>query len=137
MLDLATTGRTGFLLAINLMLLLITIVGGRIVPSFTLTYLRRRDGAAAISKWSWVERVCVASVLGVLALDLILPDSEAAGGAALAAAVFQAIRISGWRGTETAREPLLWILHLGYAWAPVGLLLKAAWLLTGATWAAQ
>jgi uncharacterized protein involved in response to NO len=44
-------------------------------------------------------------------------------------AVIHAVRLARWRGRATAREPLLWILHIGYAWLPLGLLLlgAAAW----------
>lgn len=56
--------------------------------------------------------------------------------AAIAAAA-HALRLSGWRGRRTWREPILWILHVGYAWLPIGLGLKALWLLTGTPWGAH
>ena len=51
------------------------------------------------------------------------------------AALAHAIRLSGWRSFRTRVEPILWVLHVGYAWLPVGLALKAFALLGDAAWA--
>jgi len=66
----------------------------------------------------------------------VSPGSWLAGIVALAAALFHAVRLAGWNGHRTLREPIVWVLHAAYAWLPVGLLLKAGWLLGGFTWAA-
>ncbi|HEX7764089.1 MAG TPA: NnrS family protein, partial [Cellvibrio sp.] len=46
------------------------------------------------------------------------------GVLALMAAVLNGWRLSGWKGWHTWREPLLWVLHLGYTWVVIALLLK-------------
>jgi uncharacterized protein involved in response to NO len=79
----------------------------------------------------------IGATILVLAVDLISPDTRAAGAVALAGALLHAARLARWRGVETASEPILWILHLGYGWVVLGLALKAAWLLTGASFAAN
>jgi uncharacterized protein involved in response to NO len=48
------------------------------------------------------------------------------GGALVAAGALAAIRLARWRGLDTLAEPLVWSLHLGFAWVPVGLLLVGA-----------
>jgi uncharacterized protein involved in response to NO len=45
------------------------------------------------------------------------------------AATAQILRLRQWQGHRTLRIPLLWVLHLGYAWLGLALLLKATWLL--------
>src|SRR5690606_37039446 len=54
-----------------------------------------------------------------------------AGAAALIAAAFNCARLVLWRGLSTRREPIVWILHLGYAWIVVGLALSAVAEFTG------
>jgi uncharacterized protein involved in response to NO len=70
-------------------------------------------------------------------VDVWRPDSKLSGALAAFAAAAQGLRLAGWQGRRTWREPILWVLHIGYAWLPIGLALKAAWLLTGASWSAQ
>ena len=64
---------------------------------------------------------------------LILPTANCRGHPALA----QAIRLARWHSLRTFAEPIVWVLHLAYAWLPIGLALKAVHLLTGAAWAAN
>jgi uncharacterized protein involved in response to NO len=60
-----------------------------------------------------------------------MPESLAAGVLAAAAAVIQAVRLAQWQGFRTLRAPIVWVLHLGYLWLPLGLALKALALLAG------
>jgi uncharacterized protein involved in response to NO len=121
--------------ALNLVLLLITVIGGRIVPAFTGNALRRRGLEVRMRSLPALERTVIASMIAVLLIDTLLPASAAAGVVALVAAVAQSGRLAGWNGHRTLREPIVWVLHLAYAWLPLGLLLKAASLLGGFGWA--
>ena len=125
------------LAAIDLMLLVVTVIGGRIVPSFTANALRRRGEAPEIRGWPWLERGVVALMAGVILVDLWRPDGAAAGWLAALVAIAQAWRLSGWRSMRARGEPILWVLHLGYAWIPAGFALKALWLLADAGWSAH
>ena len=69
--------------------------------------------------------------------DLFFPDSPAAGWLAAIAALAHAARLAGWRSFRVRGEPILWVLHVAYAWVPVGLALKAAWLLGDAGFASK
>jgi uncharacterized protein involved in response to NO len=122
-------------LAIDLALILITVIGGRIVPSFTANALRRRGESVELVTRPWLEVLVIAAMIGIALLDLLQPNSRLSGALAAIAAGAQAARLSGWRSFRTRGESILWVLHLGYAWLPVGLALKACWLLFGAAWA--
>jgi uncharacterized protein involved in response to NO len=67
----------------------------------------------------------------VIASDVFWPDSRIAGSVAGIAALIQFLRLLQWRTLRTLRQPIVWILHLAYAWLPLGLGLKAAALLGG------
>jgi uncharacterized protein involved in response to NO len=120
------------LLGVDVVLLAIVIVTGRVVPSFT----RNATGGASIAGQPRLERAAVALVLAIGVVDalrLVRPEAlgaPACGALALGAAVVLAARMRSWGSWSARREPLLWILHLGSAWLPVGLLLRAGSLLT-------
>jgi uncharacterized protein involved in response to NO len=66
---------------------------------------------------------------------VVIGLNAASGIGLIAAGCAHAVRLGRWRGTATAAEPLLWILHVGYAWLPFGLVLLgcAAWIASIAT----
>ena len=71
----------------------------------------------------------LAAMVAVLAVDVAAPGGRVAAWIAGAAAIATAARAVHWGAQYTARVPLLWILHVTYAWIPVGLALRvAAWL---------
>jgi uncharacterized protein involved in response to NO len=122
--------------AIDVILTLVTVIGGRIVPSFTSNALRQRGKRSDIVGHPWLERAIVLAMVAVIVVDAVRPDSMIAGWLAAVVAVAQAIRLSGWRSFRTRGDAILWILHIGYAWLPIGFALKALWLLAGIGWAA-
>ena len=124
-------------MAIDIILLLVTVIGGRIVPAFTANALRGRGLAADIRSSRWTDGIVIGAMIIVVLVDLLAPRHPIAGGVAAVAAVAQAWRLMGWRGHRTLKEPLVWSLHLAYAWLPAGLALKAIDVLTGANWAAH
>lgn len=121
--------------AVNLVLILVTVIGGRIVPSFTANALRARGAAVAISTRPWLERGLVVVMIAVAIVDAAGANPVASGALAVLAFLAHAWRLAGWQGLKTLREPILWALHIGYAWLPIGFALKALWLLGGVTWA--
>ena len=127
---------TSLLATLNLVLLLITIIGGRIVPSFTGNALRKAGIQAAMRSWPWLEATVIILMVLMLLVDLWGPGVRIAGVVAGLAGLAQLLRLSGWHGWRTGNEPIVWILHAGYAWIPLGLILKACFLLGGFPWAA-
>ena len=124
-------------LAVDFILILITIVGGRIVPAFTANALRQRGIAADVTSRAWLEPWVIATMIAIAIADAVAPDSKLSAALAAVAALAQALRLSAWRGLKSLREPIVWVLHAGYAWLPIGLALKANWLLGGAPWASH
>jgi uncharacterized protein involved in response to NO len=113
--------RRGIFLGLNLIILLIVIMGGRVIPFFT----ERAVPGTAAKRWPAIEALAPLSAIAFLFAELILPDSPVAGGVAALAAVVNGIRLSGWQTRRVWRVPLLWVLHLGYGWLAVGYSLKA------------
>ena len=113
-------------LAIGAAGVLIALIGGRITPSFTRNWMRARRLApepAAAGRFDTAVLVFTA----VAALAWVgAPDAKAAGAALLAAGAANVLRLARWRGWAAWREPLVWILHLGYAWLALGLGLLGA-----------
>ena len=128
--------RQALLAAVNFALILVTVIGGRITPSVTATALRQRGVESAVRAPGGMTAVTVALMIAVAAVDLVQPGGASAGWLALAAAIAQAARLVQWQGWRALHEPIVWILHLAYAWLPVGLALKALAILTGVAAAA-
>jgi len=124
------------LIGIDVMLVLVTIIGGRIVPAFTATALRPLGVQRSVGSRPALTIAAVASMVAVTLTDLLAPDSQLSGGVAAMAAVLQGLRLTQWGGLKTLRQPIVWILHVAYVWLPVGLALKAVALLNGAAFAA-
>ncbi len=127
----------GQLLLADMALLLVGLIGGRIIPSFTLNALRRTPRPAEPQPIPGVDAGALAALALVVATDLLAPGTPLAGGAALLAAVLVALRLSRWHGLRVLGQPILWVLHLAYAFVPLALLAKAAFLLLDAAWAAH
>lgn len=133
----AGTWQAGQLLMANMALVLVGLIGGRIIPSFTLNALRKTGRPAEPQPLPGVDRAAILSLLAVVAVDLLAPGSLVAGGVAALAALLTALRLSRWHGLRTLGQPILWVLHLAYAFVPLALATKAAWLLADAAWAAK
>jgi uncharacterized protein involved in response to NO len=132
-LEVADTAALGNRLGIATLMMLIALVGGRIIPSFTRNWLtkQRPDVAPPAAPESGLDRAAlIVTALG-LAFWTFAPDTVVSGWIVLAAGAAVALRLSRWRGLHTAAEPLLLILHVGYGWLALGLLLLGADLLSG------
>ena len=125
------------LAALNIVLILITIIGGRIVPAFTRNALRARGIEVSLHSPPVVARLVMLAMLAMLFCDLFLPDSSITAAIVAFAAMLHLWRLAGWHGWRTGGQPIVWVLHLAYLWLPVGLGLKAAWLAGGFGWAAH
>ena len=127
---LPAAGPYGERLALNAATLLMVIIGGRITPAFTANWMRMAGRPYGGASHPWLERLVLAGTLAVVAASLAgLPPTWVAP-LALLAALANGLRLAAWRGWQAAAEPLLWILHLGYAWVVLGLALQglAPWL---------
>ena len=116
-------GAIALRVALDLLALLIALIGGRVVPAFTGNALAARGKAEPLRTFSVRDRLAIGALVLMLLADL-LGFTRAAGAIALAAALLNAWRLHGWGGSRTLREPILWVLHLGYLWLAIGLAWK-------------
>ena len=114
------SARAGNFLALDLIILLIVIMGGRVIPFFT----ERALSGVSPRRWQWIEWSSIASVIAFMLAELFLPGSIPAGVMAGLAAASNGLRLAGWYTKRFWAVPLLWVLHLGYAWVVVGFCLK-------------
>ena len=110
-------------LGLGAVIVLIMIVGGRIVPSFTRNWLVRENPGRLPVPVSRFDAVAIGLSALALAAWTFFPDGTATGTALIAAAALTAIRLARWAGDRTWRDPLVLILHVGFACVPLGLLL--------------
>jgi uncharacterized protein involved in response to NO len=110
---------------IAVVVLLISLIGGRIIPSFTRNWLVRENPGRLPVPFGRFDMVVVFS--GALALCgwIVAPDYRAIGVALALAGLLHLVRLSRWAGERTFRERLLAILHVGYVFVPLGFLLNA------------
>jgi len=120
---------------VGIVLLLVSIIGGRIVPVFTANALRKRGIDVTVPATPGLDRLVVLSMLEYVIADLARPGSSAMAAVAAAAGVLQLLRFLQWHGHRTWKEPIVWVLHVAYAALPLGLLLRALYHWTGAGWA--
>ncbi|MGG5820019.1 NnrS family protein [Falsiroseomonas sp. HW251] len=132
----AGTWAAGQMLALNVALALVGLIGGRIVPAFTVNALRKAGRPVELRPLPGVDRAGILALIAVVLVDLAAPGGLFAGGVAAAAGLLAALRLSSWHGLRTGQVPLLWVLHVAYALIPAALLLKAVFLLAAAPWAA-
>ena len=117
-------------LAISIIVMLISLIGGKIIPSFTTNWLRRRSAADLPVPFGRFDSATLSVSALALAGWVVFGSDAVSGGALILAAVAHAVRLARWQGGATRAEPLLWILHLGYGWLPIGLFLLGctAWI---------
>ncbi|MDA1091097.1 MAG: NnrS family protein [Proteobacteria bacterium] len=121
----------GHLLALDTYIVLITVIGGRVVPAFTRNTLRRDGDDDPLPPRPWLDRMAILSVVAVLVAGQVADDDALLGGLAVAAALINGLRLVGWRGWRILDQPIAWILHLGYGWMVAGLAFKGVALLSG------
>ena len=109
-------------LGLAVVVMLITLIGGRIVPSFTRNWLARENPGRLPTPFGRFDMIVIVASAAALVLWVALPQTLVAGAALLVAGVLQSARLARWAGDRTTRERLVLILHLGYAFIPIGFL---------------
>ncbi|HWF78711.1 MAG TPA: NnrS family protein [Caulobacteraceae bacterium] len=120
----------GWRLAIAAIITLVSAIGGRIIPAFTRNWLVLRGASELPNTHSLFDSVSLAALHTGLLAWAFFPASTLVGALLLIAAALTALRLARWRGWATAAEPLLAILHVGYAWIAIGAALLGASILT-------
>jgi len=110
--------------AIALIIIMISVIGGRIIPSFTRNWMAKRGIRAGLpTQPQSLDLLVIASSAIALLFWLAVPDHRLTGWMLVLAAAAQTLRISRWGGARTFSDPLVAVLHAGYAWIPAGLFL--------------
>lgn len=105
---------------------LISLIGGRVIPSFTRNWLVRENPGRLPTPFGHFDKVVL--ILSVLALLFWVADPSWKTTAAfmLMAGIAQAMRLARWAGDRTLQDRLVLVLHVGYAFVPIGYLILAA-----------
>ena len=113
----------GWRLGLAAVIVLISVMAGRIVPSFTRNWLAKRQIENLPAAPGAIDR----AALGVLHVGLFtwvfLPEFQPVGVILLLGAALNLWRLLRWCGAATAAEPLLLVLHVGYGWLVLGVAL--------------
>jgi uncharacterized protein involved in response to NO len=112
-------------LGVGAFVMLVTIMGGRVVPSFTRNWLVKRHSTDLPAPYDRFDTVALLTGLAALLLWVFLPDTVWTAMACLLAAGLHLVRLWRWRGWQSWNEKLVLVLHLGYAFVPAGFLAVA------------
>ncbi|MBV2143004.1 NnrS family protein [Falsochrobactrum sp. TDYN1] len=114
--DVALANRLG----VSAFVLLVMLIGGRIIPSFTRNWLNRTGETRFPVPFNRYDGLCI--LVGAIACLgwISAPDHSLTAVLAMIAAAFHAVRLYRWRGWAVTREKLLLILHVSYAFIPAG-----------------
>ncbi|WP_187970649.1 NnrS family protein [Aquibium microcysteis] len=103
--------------------MLIALIGGRIVPSFTRNWLVKESSATPPAPFGRLDKAALAATAAAMLGWVVMPDNALVGAFMFAAGALLAVRLFRWRGLSTVREPILLVLHVGYGWLAVSLAL--------------
>jgi uncharacterized protein involved in response to NO len=110
--------------ALLLVMLLYSLAGGLLIPVFTGNRLRE-TGRGDVGFSVPLDVAVVASVVAFAIVEASDASLATRGAAACVAAAANAVRLARWQGWKVLGDPLLWALHLGYAWLVAALALRA------------
>lgn len=117
----------GLRLGLGAGIMMIAVIGGRVVPSFTRNWLvKRRSTVLPAPPMQSFDKMALLILLISLGLWVVLPLGTLTGLVLALAAVWHALRLARWVGHRTLAEPLVTVLHAGYAFVPLGALALAA-----------
>lgn len=122
-LSFAVPSGLGWRLGLAAPIMLISVIGGRIIPSFTRNWLFKRHSVRLPTPHDATDIAAVGVLHVGLILWAVLPDLRLAGVILVIAAALNAWRLARWAGGATLAEPLLFILHIGYGWVVIGVAL--------------
>ncbi|MBI1207132.1 MAG: NnrS family protein [Azospirillum sp.] len=115
--------RPAVTLAVFAIAMMISVMAGRVIPLFTGNALKARGVTAPPVVRPWLEWAATPALLAAGLATAFAEDSTAVVVGSLLAAALHGLRLAGWQSRHTLDQPIVWILHAGYAWLVVGLAL--------------
>ena len=112
--------RLGLQLALDVVLFIMAVMGGRVIPMFTNNGV---PGTNA-TRNARVEKFALGAVILLFAADLLQLPPTVLAAIALAGALAHGARLYLWNSWRTLAAPLVWILHAAYAWIVLHLALR-------------
>ena len=119
--DVGITPRVGLQLALDVVLFIMAVMGGRVIPMFTNNGI---PGTNA-TRNAWVEKLALGAVILLFAADVLQLPPAVVAVIALTGALLHGGRLALWKPWRTVAAPLVWVLHAAYAWLVVHLLLRS------------
>lgn len=110
---------------VAVVIVLVALIGGRIIPSFTRNWLARQAPGRMPVPFNRFDAVTMVMTVPVLVLWIVLPLERATGAMLLACGVLHIVRFLRWCGHRTFSDRLVLILHVAYAFIPIGFLISA------------
>ncbi|MFD0860516.1 NnrS family protein [Roseovarius aquimarinus] len=122
----------GLRLGLATAVMMIAVIGGRIVPSFTRNWLARSETAARPAPpMQRFDKLVLVATLAILALWVVQPFERLTGAALICMGALHLARQLRWQGHRTLAEPLVSVLHASYAFIPLGALALGLDIVTG------
>ena len=116
-------GGYGLRIGLGAGVMMIGVIGGRIVPSFTRNWLvRRGSGRLPTPPIQRFDKAALLVLLAALFAWVLAPTHSVSGAFLLLAGTLHIIRLVRWAGYRTGSEPLVAVLHIGYGFLPLGAL---------------
>jgi len=115
----------GIRLGTGAAVMLIIVIGGRIVPSFTRNWLTRENAGALPAQMNRFDIASILLAAVAIAAWIAAPFADVTGALLAFAAAAHLVRLARWRGWRTFAEPLVTVLHLGYLFVPLGFAVMA------------
>jgi len=117
----------GLRLGVSVALVLITLIGGKVIPSFTRNWLvKRGDADLPTPPMQRFDKAVILVSIATLLGWTFAPQHALVGVALVLMGGLHAVRLARWRGHKTLSEPLVWVLHVGYAFVPIGAVINGA-----------
>jgi uncharacterized protein involved in response to NO len=116
----------GIRLGLAAVVMLLTLIGGRVVPSFTRNWLARENPGRLPSSFGRFDAASILAAALALLAWIAAPESRATGAVLTLAALAQGVRLARWAGDRTWRDRLVLVLHVAYGFVPLGFALGAA-----------
>src|SRR5688572_29953064 len=107
----------GFRAGVALVTVMISVIGGRIIPSFTRNWLVKQGHKQSLpGQPGGLDLLVIAATALALLAWVLAPSAPPTGMALALAGLLQLVRLGRWSGWRTLRDPLVLVLHLGYLW---------------------